>query len=125
MTINKCDACKKEVALDGEDKKTIERIISGIGDVSYLAEIQKDKIWQPVGCPKCNNLGYKGRIGVFEAILVDEKIEKVVLENPSERDIFEVAKPQGLLTLAQDGVIKILQGLTTIEELDRVVDLSQ
>jgi len=119
-----CNTCKKEARLDGEDKKNIERIISGIGDASYLEGIQKDKIWQSVGCDKCNGLGFKGRIGVFEAILVDEKIEKVVLENPSERDIFEAAKPQALLTLSQDGVIKVLQGLTTLEELDRVVDLS-
>jgi len=117
-----CPVCKKEVKLEGEKREIIERILSGITEKSYLDGVQKEKVYEPVGCAKCH-AGFKGRIGVFEAILVDEKIEEVVLLNPSERDIFEAAKPQGLLTLAQDGVIKILQGLTTIEELDRVIDL--
>ena len=76
-----------------------------------------------MGCAECNGLGFKGRIGVYEMILVDDKIEKVVTENPSERDIREAAKEQKLLNLVQDGVIKALSGITTLEELDRVVDL--
>ncbi len=55
---------------------------------------------------------------------MDESIEKIVNENPSERDIGEAAKPQAIPTMEQDGVIKTLKGLTTLEELDRVVDLS-
>ena len=76
-----------------------------------------------MGCEKCSGLGFIGRIGVYEAILVDDKIEKAVIENPSERDIREAAKEQRLLNLAQDGVLKALLGITTLEELDRVVDL--
>lgn len=119
-----CSECKKEASLEGADKERVEKVIKGITDPSYLENIQKEKIWLPVGCEKCNNLGYKGRLGVYEAILIDENIEKAVINNPSERDIREAAKPQNLLTLAQDGVLKVLQGLTTLEELDRVVDLS-
>jgi type IV pilus assembly protein PilB len=81
-------------------------------------------MWVPVGCSECSGLGFKGRIGVFEAIVIDEEIEKAVLVNPSERDIREAAKDQKLLSLVEDGVIKVLSGVTTLEELDRVVDLS-
>ena len=119
-----CEHCRKEVALEGKNKEVVDRILGGIADPSYLTGVQREKIWLPVGCEKCNNLGYKGRIGVYEAIKVDATIEKAVLENPSERDIREAAKAQGLLTLAQDGVLKALEGKTTLEELDRVVDLS-
>ncbi|MBX4181438.1 type II/IV secretion system protein [Candidatus Parcubacteria bacterium] len=119
-----CEACKKEVVLEGEAKKTVERIVGEIEDKTYLEGVQQEKVWAPVGCPECNNLGYRGRIGIFEAVLVDSEIEKAVIENPSERDIREAAKKQKLLTLPQDGVVKALQGLTTLDELDRVVDLS-
>ena len=85
--------------------------------------MQKDKVWGAAGCPKCNNLGFKGRIGVFEAILVDNEIEKAVITNPSERDIREAAKGQRLLTLEQDGILKVLTGITTLEELGRVVNI--
>ncbi|MEK7227645.1 MAG: GspE/PulE family protein [Patescibacteria group bacterium] len=126
-----CQTCKKEVALDGKAKETVERIIAGIEDKSYLEGVRREKVWIPsgkgpdgIGCSECNGLGYKGRIGVFEAILVDSEIEKAVITNPSERDIREAAKHQGLLTIPQDGVLKVLNGVTTLDELDRVVDLS-
>lgn len=119
-----CDNCKKESLLEGADKEKIMKVIESISDKSYLERIQTEKIWLPIGCEKCNNLGYKGRIGVYEAILIDSEVEKAVINNPSERDIREAAKKQNLLNLVQDGVLKVLQGQTTLEELDRVVDLS-
>src|SRR3989344_362328 len=117
-------SCKKESLLEGADKEKVEKILSEISDKIYLEGVQKDKNWTPVGCPECNGLGYKGRIGVYEAILIDAEIEKAVIKNPSERDIREAAKPQKMLTLAQDGVIKVLKGVTSMEELSRVVALA-
>jgi type II secretory ATPase GspE/PulE/Tfp pilus assembly ATPase PilB-like protein len=119
-----CQVCKTEIPLVDKNKELVDRIISNISDASYLEGIQRKIIWTAKGCPECNNLGFKGRVGVYEAILVDNKIEKVVITNPSERDIREAAKDQKLLTLAEDGILKVLRGITTIEELDRVVDLS-
>lgn len=116
-----CPYCKKEKTLEGEEKEVVDRIISEISDQSYLLGIQKEKIWVPVGCPKCALLGYKGRIGIFEAIVIDGNIEKVVISNPSERDIRAAASSQKLLTLSQDGVLKVLKGVTSLEELERVV----
>ncbi|MEK7176069.1 MAG: GspE/PulE family protein, partial [Patescibacteria group bacterium] len=118
-----CESCRKEIVLEGKDKELVESILSGIVDKSYLEGVQKDKVWGAAGCPKCNNLGFKGRIGVFEAILVDNEIEKAVITNPSERDIREAAKGQRLLTLEQDGILKVLTGITTLEELGRVVNI--
>jgi len=73
----------------------------------------------PTGCPKCNNIGYKGRIGIFEAIKVDEEIEKIINENPSEREIAKASKSQGILNMEEDGILKVLKGVTSIEELKR------
>ena len=119
-----CPACKKEVALAGEGKELVEKILKNIPDPVYLEGIQREHVWVSVGCPECSGLGFKGRIGVFEAILVDSEIGKVVLINPSEHDIRQAAKNQKLLTLAEDGIIKVLSSVTSLEELNRVVELS-
>ena len=119
-----CQVCKKEIPLEGRNKEVILKVLADITDPVYLDGIQRERLWTAVGCPECSGLGFKGRIGIFEAIVVDDKIEKAVLINPSERDIREAAKSQKFLTLAEDGVIKVLSGVTALEELDRVVDLS-
>lgn len=123
LTRRLCNACKKEIPLEGESKNTIETILNDIEDKSSIPE-DRSKIWQAVGCPKCNNTGYKGRIGVYEAILTDNKIEDAIEKNPSEREIWAAAKGQGILTMRQDGAIKILKGITTLDELERVISLT-
>ncbi len=120
-----CENCKKESELSGKDKELVDKILSQITDKSYLQNIKTDRVWQAVGCDKCGGVGYKERIGIYEGIMIDTAIEKAVNQNPSERDIKEAAKPQNLLTMEQDGMIKVLNGLTSLEELQRVVDLSQ
>ncbi len=117
-----CDKCKKEVLLEGEEKNLVDKILSTIMDESYLSNIDKTKKYEPAGCEYCHE-GYKGRIGVYEAIVVDGAIEKVVINNPSERDIREASKSQNLLRLEQDGILKVLSGITSLNELKRVVDL--
>lgn len=119
-----CQVCKKEIPLTGKDKEVVGKILGKILDQTYLEGIQQDNVWIPVGCEECNGIGYKGRIGIYEAILIDGDIENAVIVNPSERDIREAARNQKLLTMTEDGVIKILTGITSLEELDRVVDLS-
>jgi type IV pilus assembly protein PilB len=69
--------------------------------------------------------GYKGRIGIFEAIKTDEAIEKIIPQNPSEREIKKIARGQGILSMRQDGIVKILNGITSFEEVESVVDLNE
>ena len=82
-------------------------------------------MWTAVGCDKCNNTGYKGRTGIFEAIRTDKNIEDMVIKNPSERDIKNAAQEQGIMDMRQDGVIKILKGITSLDELGRVIDINE
>ncbi|PIQ91334.1 MAG: hypothetical protein COV70_04155 [Parcubacteria group bacterium CG11_big_fil_rev_8_21_14_0_20_39_22] len=116
-----CPDCKKEITLEGENKNLIESIAKTLP--KDLPEVQTEKMWTPAGCDKCHNTGYKGRIGVFEAILTDREVEKVILDNPSEREIKQAASSQGILDMKQDGIVKILAGTTSLEELERVLDL--
>ena len=118
-----CGDCKKEVPVVGVDKVIIENILATVHDKTYLDNIDTGKMWESVGCIKCNHTGFRGRIGVYEAILTDSAIEQIVNENPSEREIRKAAEPQNILTMPQDAVIKILSGVTSIKEVERVIDL--
>lgn len=119
-----CPHCRKEIPLEGKTKQMIDKALLNIVDQSYLEGVNRDHVYEPVGCDKCNTSGFKGRIGVFEAILVDENIENAVISNPSERDIEAASRNQKLLSLVEDGVLKVLSGLTSLDELGRVLDLS-
>jgi type II secretory ATPase GspE/PulE/Tfp pilus assembly ATPase PilB-like protein len=120
-----CPDCKKQKKLEGEEKKIIDDILDGILDKAYLEGVDIEHIWESVGCDKCNHLGYKGRIGIHEIIVIDEKVEMALKENPSEREIKKASAGQKLLDLTQDGVLKILSGVTTLGELERVVDIEK
>ena len=120
-----CSECKKQISLDGEDKKIIDSIVGTIPDKDYLKDIDTTHIWQSVGCDKCNMTGFKGRIGIHEVIKMDYDIELVVRENSSEREIKKVASKQGLLDLRQDGILKVLSGITTLDELRRIIDIEK
>ena len=120
-----CANCKKEISLEGRTKEVIEKITATIADKTYLEGMDMTHAFQNAGCEKCNMTGYKGRIGIYEAVLMDEAVEKIIRENPSEREIRRAALPQNILDMRQDGALKILQGVTTLEELERVVDIEK
>ena len=119
-----CTYCKKETPLSGTEKSMVEKIMASVTLPEYK-NLQQKTVWEPVGCDKCNLTGYKGRIGIFEAIRITPGIEAAVLLNPSEREIQVAASDQGMLTMRQDGIIKVLKGATAISELRRVIDLEE
>ncbi|MFZ2205702.1 MAG: GspE/PulE family protein [Minisyncoccia bacterium] len=126
-----CQECKKEASPTAEEAASIKLVVDSIKAENKDLKnynINPDvpfKIFSVVGCEKCNMTGYKGRIGIFEAIKTDEAIEKIIPENPSEREIKKVARTQGILSMRQDGVVKILNGVTSLEEVQSVVDLKE
>ena len=118
-----CAECKKEVVLDGQNQNEIETTVNGIEDKTVIPA-DRSKMWVAVGCDKCNKTGYKGRIGIYEAILMNKSVELAVQRSASEREIWEAAKGQEILTMKQDGVLKVLAGVTSLEELERVITLT-
>ena len=120
-----CAYCKVEKAPSDAEKKIIDEVLGSINDKTYLEGIQTAKIWQAVGCDKCNGTGYKGRIAIVEAIVTTKAIEDAVINNPSDRDIKKAAAPQNILDMRQDGVLKILRGVSTLDELGKVIDLEE
>jgi type IV pilus assembly protein PilB len=120
-----CNKCKKKAELNDRDNDILKKIFDSISDKSYLDGLDIKNIYEPLGCEACNFTGFKGRTGIYEAVLTDEKIEAVVKENPSEREINKAAEGQGILNMKQDGVIKVVQGVTSLDELRRVIDLEE
>ncbi|HEY4502826.1 MAG TPA: GspE/PulE family protein [Candidatus Paceibacterota bacterium] len=125
-----CTACKAEKEPREAETKILKSILDGMREegkdpAKFNLKEVPEKLFSPVGCDVCSMTGYQGQIGIFEAIKTDEKIEKIILENPSEREIKKVAKTQGILSMRQDGTIKILSGITSFEEVQNAVDLSE
>ena len=124
-----CVVCKKEKVITERETKTIQNIIDeakankkdfGTYGVDLNAPM---KIYEAVGCDECNKTGYKGQMGIFEAIYNDAEIEKIIPQNPSEREIKKIAANQGTLNMKEDGIVKVLKGITTLEEVGGAVDL--
>ena len=76
--------------------------------------------YEPVGCGRCNQSGYKGRVGLYSAMGLSERIKEMVVDQAAESDIAAAAREEGMLTLREDGVLKVRSGMTSIEEVLRV-----
>ena len=117
-----CEHCKTTRPATPSETELIESLLSTHPNPpSYSSPFN---LYEPVGCPHCNDSGYKGRQAIFEAVQVDEAVEEAVSRDPREHTILEAARPQGIPAMAEDGVEKILDGVSSLAELQRVVDLS-
>lgn len=126
-----CKDCKADYTPTPTEEKLLRAIVKNgeeTGkDFSYMGvtSTSEYKIFKPVGCEKCGGIGYKGRIGLYEAILVDDKVADIIANNPTEREIKHGSLHQGIFTMVEDGVSKILSGITTIEEVQSTVDMAE
>ncbi|MDD4664765.1 MAG: GspE/PulE family protein [Candidatus Pacebacteria bacterium] len=106
----------------------IEKLITS--ELSTIKKNVRDKLKLPSkiytykskGCPKCNNKGEKGRIGIFEILRMTKDLEKIIIENPTEAAFLTEAINQGMITMRQDAIIKALEGRVSIEEVLRVTE---
>ncbi|MCL5795574.1 MAG: hypothetical protein M1338_04445 [Patescibacteria group bacterium] len=94
-------------------------------DVSTNPELAKYKnkplkFFEGKGCPECNGKGFKGRIGLYEVLTMSDKIEELAVKKMPASSIQDQAVKEGMITMKQDGLIKALEGLTTIDEVLRV-----
>lgn len=125
-----CDNCKKEIKAKKETTDLIlkemenlpPQIKEEIKIPGYPPKMGHLKIYQPVGCKYCNNSGFSGRIGIFEVLEMTNTLADLILKTPSLGLLQEEAKRQGMVTMFQDGIIKVLKGATTIEEVLRVAE---
>ncbi len=124
-----CESCRDVESATPEQERQIRDILHTAKYNNkplheYGVDVNQDiKLTVGRGCEKCNGTGYKGRIGLFEAIITDETIEELLNQHPSEQDVRRVAEKQGLLNMREDGIVKILNGITSMEEVQKVIDL--
>jgi type IV pilus assembly protein PilB len=118
-----CPDCKIQRDPTLKEKALVDRTVASINDKTYVEGLQTEKVWDAVGCDKCHKTGYKGRIAITEIILMKKEIEETIVGNPSDRDIRAAAASQNLLDMKQDGILRVLKGVSSIAELGRVIDI--
>lgn len=124
-----CDKCRKETQVSQQVVDSLSTIMKVVSLEIMLRQqavlSEKDsllgaRMYEPVGCPKCSG-GYKGRIGIYEALEVTPSMQRLITGNITAHDLEEAAKnEQHMLTMVEDGIVKALQGVTTLEEVLRV-----
>jgi type IV pilus assembly protein PilB len=110
-----CPRCKGRYHMSGDE------LLSNIPDFPVDPDEQEVELYRPVGCIHCNNTGYRGRTGIFELLVVDESIRKLILSHASANTIEETAIKNGMITMRADGLMKAKMGITSVEEVLRVV----
>jgi type IV pilus assembly protein PilB len=123
LALRLCPYCKEKI----KPNKEIEKVIlKELADMPERAKkgINPNDLWiyKPVGCAKCNMKGEKGRVGVFEILKMTPELEGIIIEEPTELRITAEAKRQGMITMKQDGILKVLAGEVSLEEVLRVTD---
>ncbi|MDD4900913.1 MAG: GspE/PulE family protein [Patescibacteria group bacterium] len=117
-----CQQCKREVKLDAETLKRVIEQLKALGEKDKQGiNFDNLKFYQGTGCEACQGLGYKGRIGIYEIMAVNQEMEKLILGgSASEYDMRDNAAKNGMITMVQDGLLKALDGITSVEEVFRV-----
>jgi type II secretory ATPase GspE/PulE/Tfp pilus assembly ATPase PilB-like protein len=119
-----CEHCKTDDTLDEETMTRVKDLLSKIPEsAGEKFDLNNLKFIKGQGCEECQGLGYKGRIGIYEIMPITGEIEKTITQgNLSEFDIKQIAMNNGIITMAQDGLLKALDGVTSVEEVFRVAE---
>ncbi|KKS96686.1 MAG: type ii secretion system protein e, type IV pilus assembly protein PilB [Candidatus Gottesmanbacteria bacterium GW2011_GWA2_43_14] len=109
-----CNSCKIEFSPDPQAENDMRTVL---GNLIPSGEL---KLFKGRGCEKCNHTGYLGRVGIFETLIVSPAIARLIMERATAETIEKQSVSEGMITLKQDGYLKVLQGTTTLEEIFRV-----
>lgn len=112
-----CPSCRTPFDPPPEITDNIRRVLGRLLPIN-----RGIKLYKGVGCTQCGHTGYLGRIGIFEVLAVSPKIMKLILERSTARDMEQTAIEEGMVTLKQDGYMKVVEGVTTLEEVLRVAE---
>lgn len=117
-----CEQCKREIKLDEETGKRVRDMLEQLKEEDKKEiDFNNLRFFQGGGCEACQGIGYKGRIGIYEVLTMNQEIEKLILAGQaSEYSLRDNGKKNGIITMAQDGLLKALDGITSVEEVFRV-----
>jgi type IV pilus assembly protein PilB len=123
-----CPFCKEKVKPVKEVRENIFKELGKLPPIIKkelpfkITSVQEVWMFEAKGCKRCNFKGYSGRVALFEVLAMTKNLADIVLKEPSENKILEEAKNQGMTTMKQDGIIKVLNGVTSMEEVLRVAE---
>jgi len=118
-----CKECVTFVSPSEEELEMFKKELSPLKKRIEIPKLDKNlKIAKVNGCKSCNFTGYKGRVGIFEFFLVDDEMENFILRSPSIADLRKMARKRGMVLMREDGLIKVLKGETTLEEVNRITE---
>ncbi len=117
-----CVKCKVKYELPTNLKQRVELILKNIPAAAKVKVPRELEFYHSPGCMACKKLGYKGRMGVYEVFIISEPIEEMITKGTTTTEIRKQAISEGMLTMAQDGLIKALSGITDVEEVFRVTE---
>ncbi len=119
-----CQECKQPMELDAETKQRVVSALAALPPASgEKVDVEHLTFFKGAGCDACQNIGYKGRIGIYEVLTMNSEIEKIILSTQvSEYDIRTIAQKTGMVTMVQDGLLKALAGVTTVDEVFQVAE---
>lgn len=119
-----CPYCKQEVEVTEEVIKSVEKELQIIPeDQRQEVDVSKGvKFYRGKGCKECKNSGSIGRVGIYEVLSMTPEMEKIIHSSVTDNDIMVEARRQGMITMKQDGIVKALMGVTTVEEILRVTE---
>ena len=121
-----CSNCKYSYEANEDEKKKIGEVLGSLRGFNFADFLKKNNgkitLYKGKGCAQCADTGYKGRIGVFEVLNTSEKLRELIVKRDSAQNIEALGLEQGMTQMVQDGFIKALQGITTLEEILRIVN---
>lgn len=115
-----CPRCRVEYVPPPEVNENIKSILGNLMPVAIKNSPGSLKLYKGAGCNFCSHTGYLGRMGIFEVVIISPQIAKLILEHASSSALEEEAVKEGMITMKQDGYLKVLEGITTLEEVLRV-----
>jgi len=114
-----CKFCKIESEITPELKTKVEKLVNALSNrVDKKKYLESLKIYKPIGCEKCNNIGYKGRVGIYELLVITSQMQELIIKGAGQLAIQGEIKKTDFVSMQQDGVLKIITGLTTFEEVE-------
>lgn len=117
-----CLKCKKKEKISANDLSLLKKYLEGLPKNIKLPPLNESlEIYYPASCRDCNFTGYQGRIGVYELFEIDDEMEKLILKSPPISEVQDLAVKKGMVMLLQDGLLKVVEGITSIEEVLRVI----
>jgi len=118
-----CPHCREEHILSSEERGQLDKILAVVSPKANVnIPLELPKLYQKgKGCSECGQIGYKGRVGIYEIFTMTDNIKSLVTKESSAFEILQQAIEEGMITMLQDGVLKALQGMTSLEEVYRVI----